>query len=82
MTKARFQPDRAGVQKFLKSPEMEALMGDHARRVAGRAGAGYRPSTWQGDSRVIGSVITDTFGAMRDNSRNNTLLRALGGGRP
>ena len=55
MTKARFQPDRAGVQKFLKSPEMEALMGDHARRVAGRAGAGYRPSTWQGDSRVIGS---------------------------
>lgn len=82
MKKARFQPDRSGVKSFLKSPKMESLMADRAGRVAGRAGHGYVASTWQGDSRVIGSVITDTFGAMRDNSRNNTLLRALGGGRP
>lgn len=56
-------------------------MRDRAAEIARRAGDGYEASTWQGDGRVIGSVETATPAAMRDNSRNNTLLRAAEGGR-
>ncbi|MCM3907605.1 hypothetical protein [Trueperella bernardiae] len=65
---------------YLKSGPVAGLVGLHARQVAGRAGPGYEASTWAGDSRVIGSVITATPKAIRSNAKNNTLLRALVGG--
>lgn len=68
------------VQGFLKSAPVESLVGAHAHHIAGRAGAGFEASTWAGDSRVIGSVITATPKAIRSNAKHNTLLRALGGG--
>lgn len=80
MAQARFTADRAAVAQFLKSAEVEAVMQQHADKVAERAGDGYKATTWQGDGRVIGSVETETIRAMRQNRRDNTLLRALNGG--
>lgn len=68
-----------GARQLLLSAQMTALMSEHANRVAVRAGSGYRPSTWRGDSRMIGSVETDTAAAIRRESRTHGLLRALGG---
>lgn len=63
----------------------EILKADGVRRdierrceaVAAAAGEGYEPSVVDGRNRVRGSVITDTFEAMRDNAINQTLMRAL-----
>lgn len=63
---------------MLRSSGMKKTIQKHCDRVAERAGPGYEPSTVVGKNRVHGSVITATNEAIRDNSRNNTLLKALG----
>ncbi|VEI13217.1 hypothetical protein [Trueperella bialowiezensis] len=75
----RVQLNHGQIAAFLKSGDMTALMSEHADQVAGRAGPGYRASTWHGDNRVIGSVETDTVQTMRREARDHRLLRALGG---
>ena len=62
---------------FLKSGEVEALMRSHAERIAKHAGSGMVPSTWQGDSRVIGSVRAETYRAMRRQASHDALRKAL-----
>lgn len=79
MSRVRVVMNSAGAHSLLTSGEVESLVGGLASQVAARAGHGFEASTWRGDSRVIGSVETASFAAMRRNSRDQTLLRALGG---
>jgi len=69
----------AGIRELLKSAEIEAVCKEQAEAVAGRAGDGYTVDTYVGKTRVNAMVTADTYAARRDNLKNNTLLKALGG---
>lgn len=79
MNRVKVKLNYAGVGSILKSGATADMCRQHAYAISGRAGQGYIGTTWMGDTRVIGSVQTETFRAMRDNSKHQTLLRALGG---
>lgn len=44
ITKVKVEPDRAGIAKFCKSPEMQALLGDVAGDLSAGANAMTTPS--------------------------------------
>lgn len=77
MANIRVELISEGVQALLKSAEMAQICAEHARAIAGRAGDGYSVSTYTGRTRVNASVATATEEAMRDNMKNNTLLKAV-----
>lgn len=81
MGKAKFEANHKGFEALLKGPEVRDMVGGRARDIAGRAGAGYRGKTKDMPTRVIGIVETTDARSSADNRRNNTLLRAMGGGR-
>lgn len=69
--------NRAGVAELMKSPEMVALLKETAKTIQNRVGDGYEISTFIGKNRANISVKTKTRKAIRDNNKNNTLLKAL-----
>lgn len=73
----KFVLNSAGVRSLLKSEEMADICGKYAKDIAIRAGAGYTSNTYVGKNRVNASVSPDSFEAMRDNKKNNTLLKAM-----
>lgn len=75
--KIRVELNSDGVRELLRSGEMMAACRDQAQSIANRAGAGYSVSTYTGTTRVNASVMTDTTEAIRDNLKNNTLLKAV-----
>lgn len=63
-------------------PEVAADVHDRARRVAEAAGNGYEAfPTADPRNRSRAAVVTTSRKAMRDNARNQTLLRNLDAGR-
>lgn len=82
MSKIKFKLDLRGLNKLMKSPEMQGVLNDAARRIAASAGDGYETETAHPISFVaIASVRAETPAARRENSENNTLLKAVGGTR-
>lgn len=81
MSKSGFELNSAGVVELLKSAEMAAVLNEFAEAVAGRAGEGYAISEVMSGDRVKAFVTADSEEAIADNSENNTLLKALGGGK-
>lgn len=79
MSKVRFKLDRGGVRELLRSAS--GVCEEYASAVQGRAGAGYEVTTYVGVTRANASVYAATVEARRDNYENNTLLKALGGGK-
>lgn len=77
MAKFHVELNSEGVRELLKCPEIAATCQSHARSIASRAGAGYDVSVYTGKTRVNASVFTATEEAMRDNYKNNTLLKAV-----
>lgn len=76
----RFRLNLPGLNELMKSGEMQGVLNKAAASIAGSAGPGYEPETAHPISFVaIASVRATTFEAKRDNSRNNTLLKAAGG---
>lgn len=68
-----------GVQRDLRERAGRIAAAANAR--AGTPGSGYIPSVRVGPARARGSVITATPEAMRNESRNRTLLHSLDAGR-
>lgn len=62
-------------------PGVIADLGERADRIAESAGPGYEASTFEGKNRGRASVITGDYEAIRDNAKNQTLLRSLDVGR-
>lgn len=81
MSRVKFELNRPGVGELLKSQEALSVCQEYASQVAGRAGDGYEITTHVGKTRVNASVAAATYEAAQDNYENNTLLKALGGGR-
>lgn len=73
----KFELNRNGVAELMKSPAMIELLRDKARGIQEAAGDGYEVSSFVGKSRANVSVKTKTKKAIRDNNKNNTLLKAM-----
>ena len=80
MSKVDFKLNRAGVRELLKSQEALNVCREYANAVQSRAGEGYEVTTYVGKTRANASVHAATYEARRDNYKNNTLLKARGGG--
>lgn len=81
MSKVKFKMDKKGIGELLKSKDMTNVLRVYANQVQGRAGDGYDVDTYVGFDRAHAVVYADTYKAKQDNAENNTLLKALGGGR-
>ncbi|MDY5132242.1 hypothetical protein [Actinotignum urinale] len=68
------------MRQYLNSPSVQALLGEQAQKVATRAGDGFETSVRAGKNRAHGRVYAATWRAVGRNRRDNTLLKALGGG--
>ena len=82
MAKPKFKWNPAGFEAIRRSPEAVALLESKVDAAASAAGDGYVGSVVQGVGRgtlgrAIGTVFTDDFKAIRDNAKNNTLMRVF-----
>lgn len=77
MGKVKIELNSEGVRELLKSSEMRSVCEGLANQIAKRAGDGYEVTTYTGKTRVNASVHIATEKAMRDNLKNNTLLKAV-----
>jgi len=73
----KIELNRAGVRELLRSSEMMAICKEHADATAGSLGSGYEVTTHTGKNRVNAEVAAVTYAARKENSENNTILRAL-----
>lgn len=80
MAKVKIKLNRAEVRKqLLKGPEITGFMEELAGQIQASCGEGYEVSIYgEGKTRANVSVYTATPEAMRDNLKNNTLLKAMG----
>ena len=72
----KFVLNRAGVRELLKSSEMAGAVREAGKRVQANAGDGYSMNV-QMKNRAVCRVYAYTREAVRQNYRNNTLLKAL-----
>lgn len=77
MSRVQVKLNSAGVRALLKSSEMQSLLKEEAEGIRSRCGEGYAVDSYVAQTRVVASVYTDSFEAMHDNKRNNTLLKAV-----
>lgn len=76
-SKIKFELNSVGVKSILKSSEARSLCAQKASEIVSRCGAGYGADTYVGSSRVNAMVFADSAKAQKDNSENNTLLKAV-----
>lgn len=77
MSNIRIELNSDGVRELLRSAEMLAICEEHASQIARRCGSGYSHSGYTGKGRVNASVYAETDAAVKDNLKNNTVLRNL-----
>ena len=70
--------DTKAVGALLRSPEMAACVKAEADSRAAGLGAGYGTDSKVLKTRVVSSIFTETMEAAKDNSKNNSLLKAVG----
>lgn len=78
MSKVKCVVDRKAVGELLRSGEMAACIKAEADSRAAGLGDGYATDSKVLGTRVVSSIFTETLAAAIDNSRNNTLLKAVG----
>jgi len=82
MGNPKFKWNPAGFEAIRRSPAAVSLLEGKVDAAASAAGPGYVGSVVQGVGRgtlgrAIGTVFTDDFKAIRDNAKNNTLVRVF-----
>ena len=71
----------AGFNELRKSPEMQAVLDRYANNVFNSLpDYGYAKKVSVHKKRAVAYIYADKVRAKVDNSRNNSLLKALGGG--
>lgn len=78
MAKVKIELNSSGIWQLLRSEEMGQMLKQQAEQVRARCGSGYSTDLYQASSRVIAGVFAETAEAAKQNSRENTLLKALG----
>lgn len=77
MSKYKFILNKAGVKSILKGPQMKEIVEKKAIEIKNRCGSDYDQNSHVGKNRVNAMVFASTFKGIRDNKKNNTLLKAL-----
>lgn len=77
MSKIRVQLKSKGIVELLKSNDITAATREACEKVRDRCGSGYSMNLLEGKKRSVGRVYAYTSEAVRDNYKNNTLLKAL-----
>lgn len=75
--KFKFELNREGVKQLLKSKEMQAVLQGHASAMRDRCGEGYEDEVLIAPTRAIARVRAKTTKARRNNTKNNTTLKAV-----
>ena len=82
MARPKITWNRDAFRQIRLLPEVDADMQSRAARVAAAAGSGYEAKRTDAPrNRARAAVVTTSYRAIRENARNNTLLRALDAGR-
>lgn len=81
MSNVRFKLNRSGVRELMRSPEMMAVCNEYAQSAMQALGDGYELTTHTGKNRVNVQIAAKTREAKKENAENNTILKAVGGGR-
>lgn len=77
MDKFRLELNSAGVRNLLRSSEMAEVCKQQAETIRARCGDGYETDSYTGKNRVNASVYAATPAAVRDNLKNNTIVKAV-----
>ena len=77
MSKFKFELNQAGVRALMQSPEMQSILKDKAGNAVNRLGSGYDSDIFVGKNRANAMVYADSFKARLENSRGNTILKAV-----
>lgn len=82
MAKTKIVLKASGFEQIRRSPAAVSLLESKVDAAASAAGDGYVGSVVQGVGRgtlgrAIGTVYTDTFKAILDNAKRNTLMRVF-----
>lgn len=79
MSNLKVELNSDGVRELLRSSNMMSICEEHANRALTRLGEGYVVTTMTGKNRVNASIYAESYEAKKENSENNTILKALGG---
>lgn len=77
MSKNKFVMNSEAVRELLKGQAMQSLLTETASAIQARCGDGYEQDIYIGANRANAMVWAETVEAKVDNSRNNTILKAL-----
>lgn len=77
MSKFKFELNQAGVRALMQSPEMQSILKDKAGNAVNRLGSGYDSDIFVGKNRANAMVYADSFKARLENSKENTILKAV-----
>lgn len=77
MSEFKFTLNRSGVAELMKSQAMQSVLKEHATTIKNRAGDGFEQDIYVGKNRANAMVKAESFKARKDNSENNTLLKAV-----
>ena len=77
MSNVSFKLDRKGVSELMKSGAMQSILREKAAGIKDRCGDGYEQDIHVGRNRANAMVYAKSNKAKRDNSKNNTLLKAV-----
>lgn len=77
MSKLKFELNKEGVRQLMRSSEMMAVCESYARKAHKELGTGYKVDKYVGTNRVNVSVAADTQSAREENSKKNSILRAV-----
>lgn len=79
-SKVKIVLNRANVRKqLLQSSEMQQMVNNFAYSAQAKLGDGYEVSYRKGKNRVNAQIRAVNMKSIDENSRENTILKALGG---
>lgn len=79
-SKVKIVLNRANVRKqLLQSSEMQQIVNNYAYSAQSKLGDGYEVSYRKGKNRVNAQIKAVNMKSIEENSRENTILKALGG---
>lgn len=74
---ARIKWRFSAFEEIRRLPKVKAALKREADAVRSQLGSGYISDVADGQTRARASVVTGNAKAIRDNSKNNSLLKAL-----
>lgn len=77
MSKMKFVLNRQGVKALLQSTEMQEVLQKKTQDTLNRLNGGYKADVRVGKNRATARVSTDSILSRIDNSKNNSILKAV-----